>query len=127
MKERSVLLQLARDSIQEVFEANKTIDKTKLLEQYPLLKENISTVLNIYLNGKLRGSSSSSTKKLNLLDDIIRNAKKSAFEDTNFNPLTTSEYLHCEIELLLNTPDGNLCEKDEAIITNEINLAKMLS
>jgi hypothetical protein len=40
----------------------------------------------------------------------------SAFQDKNFTPLTTSEYLSCEIELLLNTPDGVMSEKDPAIL-----------
>lgn len=127
MKDRSVLLQLARDSIQEVFEAHKTINRLELLQKYPLLKENIKTTLNIYIDSKLRGSSSLYTQKSKLLDDIILNAKKSAFEDINFNPLTTSEYLKCEIELLLDTPDGILCEKDSAILNKETTLSQILS
>jgi AMMECR1 domain-containing protein len=113
---RSVLLQLARDSIQEVFEAQKTIDKDSLLKEHPLLNEKITTTVNIYLEDELRGSYSSVAPLHSLLDDIIINSKKSAFEDKNFSPLTTSEYLNCEIELILNTPDGILSEKDSPII-----------
>ena len=116
---RSILLQLARDSIQEVYEATRTIDKTSLLNKHPLLNEKISTTVNIYLLNELRGSYSSTQASLSLLEDIIMNAKKSAFEDKNFTPLLTSEYLHCEIELVLNTPDGVISEKDPAIITSE--------
>ena len=116
MKNRSVLLQLARDSIQEVLEANRTIQKAKLLEAHPLLNENIQTTVNIYLDNELRGSSSSNSNERSLLEDIIHNAKKSAFEDKNFNPISTSEYLSCEVELLLNTVDGILSEKDKAIL-----------
>ncbi|MFT7004923.1 MAG: AMMECR1 domain-containing protein, partial [Sulfurimonas sp.] len=103
---RSVLLQLARDSIQEVFQAQRTIDRTALLNEHPLLNEKIATTVNIYFEKKLRGSFSSTDATRTLLEDIVYNAKKSAFEDTNFTPLTTSEYLSCEIELLLVTPDG---------------------
>jgi hypothetical protein len=53
-----VLLQLARDSIQEILEASRTIYKKELLEQY----------------------------------------------------------LHCEIELILATEDGEMSERDKAII-----------
>jgi len=113
---RSVLLQLARDSIQEVFEAQRTIDKQALLNAHPLLSQKIITTVNIYLQNELRGSFSSKTPELSLLEDIIMNSKKSAFEDSNFTPLRTSEYLNCEIELLLNTPDGVISEKDPAII-----------
>lgn len=113
---RSVLLQLARDSIQEVLEASRTIDKESLLEQYPLLGEKVATTINIYLNSELRGSSSTNTPLNSLLEDIVKNAKIAAFEDKNFMPLSTSEYLHCEIELILATEDGEMSERDKAII-----------
>jgi len=115
---RSVLLQLARDSIQEVLEAQRTIDKSALLNEHPLLNEKISTTLNIYVKNELRGSHSSTNPTRTLLEDIIFNAKKSAFEDKNFTPITTSEYLSCEIELILNAPDGIISEKDSAILRN---------
>jgi len=127
MKSRSVLLQIVRDSIQEVFEAKRTIDKNKLLSTHPLLTQKISTTVNIYLNKKLRGSSLSSSLSINLLESIIESAKKSAFEDKNFTALTTSEYLNCEIELLLNKVDGVISEKDSAIIVSKQNLAKLFS
>ena len=114
---RSVLIQLARDSIQEVLEAQRNIDKKVLIAEYPLLKEKISTTVNIYLEDKLRGSFSSIQNTKSLIEDIIYNAKKSAFEDKNFTPLTTSEYLHCEIELLLTTPDGIISEKDSSLLS----------
>ena len=113
---RSILLQLARDSIQEVFQAQRTIDKTELLAEHPLLNEKIATKVNIYLNDELRGSFGSKEATKSLLEDIVYNAKMSAFEDKNFSPLTTSEYLSCEIELLLTTPDGVMSEKDPAIL-----------
>ena len=113
---RSVLLQLARDSIQEVLEAQRTIDRTALLSEHPLLNEKIQTTVNLYIDKELRGSCSSTDTHKSLLEDIVYNAKRSAFEDKNFTPLTTSEYLHCEIELLLNTPDGVISEKDPAIL-----------
>lgn len=116
---RSVLLQLARDSIQEVFEAKRTIDRQHLLSEYPLLNEKIATTVNIYLEDELRGSYKSSVATKSLLEDVVYNAKKSAFEDKKFSPLKTSEYLKCEIELLLETPDGVISEKDSPIITKE--------
>ncbi|MCF6331272.1 MAG: AMMECR1 domain-containing protein [Sulfurimonas sp.] len=113
---RSVLLQLARDSIQEVLQADRTINKTALLNEHPLLNEKISSTVNIYIKNKLRGSSSSKDASLPLIEDIILNSKKSAFEDKNFTPLSTSQYLECEIEILLNTDNGVISEKDSAIL-----------
>jgi len=113
---RSVLLQLARDSIQEVLQAEITIDRETLVNTHPLLSEMIRTTVNIYVKDKLRGSSTSKEATLSLIDDIILNAKKSAFQDKNFTPLSTSEYLECEIELLLSTPEGIISEKDPSIL-----------
>ena len=114
---RSVLIQLARDSIQEVLEAGRTIDKKALINEHPLLNEKISTTVNLYLGQKLRGSSTSSSDINSLIEEIIYHAKKSAFQDKNFTPITTSEYLKCEIELLLRTPDGVISEKDPSILS----------
>ncbi len=123
---RSVLLQLARDSIAEVLEAQRTIDKKALVKEHPLLNEKISTTVNLYIDHELRGSSHSIDANLSLLEDIILNAKKSAFQDANFNPISTSEYLSCELELILSTPEGVISEKDEAILKNqEDNLATL--
>ena len=82
---RSVLLQLARDSIQEVLEAKRTIDKQLLLDAHPLLGEKISTSINIYYDEALRGSFSSDETDKSLLEDIIYNSKKAAFEDKTFS------------------------------------------
>ena len=113
---RSVLLQLARDSIQEVLEAKNSIDKMALLNEHPLLSQNIPTTINIYLNAELRGSSKSPTPTSSLVNEIIINAKRAAFEDSDFLALSTSEYLSCEIEIILQTADGIISEKDPAII-----------
>lgn len=113
---RSVLLQLARDSIQEVLEAKRTIDKDNLLSRHPLLNQVIATTVNIYIDNKLRGSSKTTIPSHSLLEDIIKNAKISAFEDKNFSPISTSEYLSCEIELQLTTPDGVISERDPSIL-----------
>lgn len=113
---RSVLLKLARESIQEVLELQRTINKSALLDEHPLLREKISTTLNIYLNKELRGSSSSTSAQKSLLEDIIHNAKVAAFEDKKFTPISTSEYLSCEIELILSTPDGVMSQRDNPIL-----------
>jgi len=113
---RSILLQLTRDSIAEVLEAQRTIDKNELLTNYPLLNEPIATEVNIYLDGELRGSSKTDKATESLLEDLIKNAKRCCFEDQNFTPISTSEYLSCEIEVLLDTPDGVISEKDDPIL-----------
>lgn len=112
---RSILIQLARDSIAEVYEARRSIDKKALTQEHPLLNENIKITLNLYIDEELKGSYTS-TEDASLLSNIIIGAKKAAFEDKQRSTLTTSEYLHCEMELMLYTPDGVISERDPALI-----------
>lgn len=114
---RSVLLQLARDSIEEVFQAQRTIDKKQLLEEYPLLNETIPISINLYMEKELKGTYTTQSSENSLLENIIIGAKKAAFEDKSSEILTTSEYLSSEVELILKTPDGEMSESDPAIIS----------
>lgn len=124
---RSILLQLARDSIEEVLEAKRKIDKEDILTKYSLLKESVPTTVSIYLNNKLRGSANLQSHSDTLIENIIFNAKKAAFEDKDFDPLSTSEYLACEVEIQLKTPDGIMSEKDPAILeTTSYSIEKEL-
>ena len=113
--ERSVLLQLARDSIQEVIEANNTIDKQALLQKHPLLAQNIPTTLKIFIKDELCGTCTLDGTN-SLLDNVIIAAKKAAFEDNNSKPITTSQYLHCHLQLTLDTPEGVISQTDEPIL-----------
>ena len=110
---RSVLLQLTRDSIQEVLQAQNSIEKQSLLKKYPLLEQKVKITINLYLDEELF-SSYQNQAELALVDAIVIGAKKAAFE--NNTPLTTSQYLHCEIELILDTPQGIISQKDPAIL-----------
>jgi len=112
---RSILLQLSRDSIEEVLQTQYIIDKKALLENYPLLNEKIATRVNIYLKDELRGFYECSDG-LSLFDAVTLGAKKAAFEDANFSPLTVNEYLRCEIELILKTDEGIISEKDAPLV-----------
>jgi len=111
---RSVLLQLARDSVLEVFQAQRVIDKTSLLKEHPLLAQNIPNKITLYLEGETRGVSS--VDGVPLLDGIVYNAKKATFEDTKYPIITFSEYLRCELEIVLYTSDGVLSERDKPIL-----------
>ncbi len=114
---RSVLLQLARDSIEEVLQAQRTIDKKQLLQEHPLLNETIPISISLYMGKELKGTYTSQSEEKSLLENIILGAKKAAFEDETRGVLTTSEYLHSEVELILKTSDGEMNESDPAIIS----------
>lgn len=113
---QSVLLTIARASIEEVLQAQNNIDRNDLLANYPILAEPISTQITLYLDNKIRGNAKSETPQRSLLEDIIHNAKVAAFQDENFDPLVTSEYLHTTIKLTLFTADGELSHQSEAIL-----------
>lgn len=101
---QSILLALARDSIKEVLEAKRIIDIDALIEQHPVLSQHVATFVTLSINSELRGCIGSLTPNSRLIDDIIHNAKAAAFEDPLFNPVSTSEYLHCSIEVSILTP-----------------------
>lgn len=114
---QSVLLTIARASIEEVLEAQLSIDRSKLLEEYPILSQPIECEITLYLDNKIRGSSRTSDRENSLLEEIILNAKIAAFQDDNFDPLVTSEYLHTTIKLTLFTADGELSHQSEPILS----------
>lgn len=114
---QSVLLNIARESIQEVLQAQESINREELLTSHPLLNEIIATQVTLYLNGKARGTSVSETPEHSLLEDVILNAKRAAFQDSNFIPISTSEYLHTSVELILFTADGPISHRDDPILS----------
>jgi hypothetical protein len=119
---RSILLQVTRDSIEEVFQAEHKIDQTGLLQEHPLLNERVAATVNLYTKNELIGSYTvASPTDKSLLENIITSAKKAAFEDSTTKTLTTAEYLHSKIELILHTPDGDISETDPAILKNNPN------
>jgi AMMECR1 domain-containing protein len=113
---QSILLSVARKSIEEVLQAEDSIDRAKLLEEYPILNEVMATQIILYLGDKVRGSAKSEAPVRSLLDDIIHNAKVAAFQDSAFTPLVTSEYLHTSVELIIFSAEGPLSHKDSPIL-----------
>jgi len=101
---QSLLLSLARDSISEVLQAKRIIDIEALVKEHSLLAQKMATFVTLEIDGTLRGCIGSLTPTLPLIEDIIANAKAAAFEDPRFSPITTSEYLHCTLEVSILTP-----------------------
>lgn len=115
---QSVLLTIARASIEEVLQGQNSINRSELLEQYPILCEPMATQITLYLGTKVRGIAKSNTAERSLLEDIIYNAKTAAFQDENFDPLVTSEYLHATIRLTIFSPEGELSHQSEPILSD---------
>ena len=117
----SVLLKIVRDSMLEVYQAKRLIDKKELLQNYPILSTPMNCSVTIYIEEETKNSHTTQTQQA-LLENIITAAKKAAFEDPKHSPLSSSEYLSCEIELTLHTEDGDISEKDPPIIEDETTI-----
>lgn len=104
----SPLLTLARDSIREVLQAENIINKEVLLQKFPLLNQKVATQVAIYLKDEIFGYATSLKDEKSLLEDIIFNAKSAAFFSKK--PLSSSEYLHAEVEVSLITLDEDIKE-----------------
>ncbi|NPA66062.1 MAG: AMMECR1 domain-containing protein [Epsilonproteobacteria bacterium] len=117
----SVLLNIVRESMLEVYQAKRIIQKELLLENYPILSNSIECTVSIYLKEKKKNTYTTSSANT-LLENIIICAKKAAFEDPAHPPLSSSNYLLAEIELTLHTDDGDISEKDSPILTDETTL-----
>ncbi len=102
---RSPLLQLVRDSIEEVIEAKRIIKRDELLATYPALEQQVGCIVTLKIHDEIRGEAKSEHPSQALIDDIIYNAKVAAFQDPRFSPLTTAEYLRASISLSLLIPD----------------------
>lgn len=100
---QSILLQIARESIMEVLQAECIIERDNLIKAHPILATPMATFVTLYLEKEVRGCMGSLTQKKMLIDDVIHNAKMAAFQDPRFAPLSTADYLHTAIELSLLT------------------------
>lgn len=101
---QSLLLQLARQSIREVLEAERLIDRDALIREYPILNESIAVAITLYVNEKVRAHFCILEPDRPLIDAVIYNAKVAAFELPQYPPLRGVEFLHAALELSLLTP-----------------------
>lgn len=103
---RSVLLDLARTSIEEVLQATDRIDRDAMIRLHPVLSGPVASFVTIWIGEEIRGSSGTAFAELPLIDDLVLNAKRAAFEDPAFAPLTITEYHQATIEVsLLTAPE----------------------
>ena len=101
----NIIKSIVRDSILEELENRKIIDKQRLLIDYKYLKEFKASFVTLNIDNNLRGCIGSIIPHRILLEDIIQNAKSSAFKDPRFLPLTKEEFKNIDIEIsLLTTP-----------------------
>lgn len=100
---RNIVLEIAREAIEEVFTNTPTMDKKAVISQYPFLEKEQAAFVTLSLNNQLRGCIGSILPHRALIEDLIHNAKAAAFEDPRFPPLTLEEFRHVHIEVSLLT------------------------
>jgi AmmeMemoRadiSam system protein A len=99
-EERTLLLQLAHDSILSALEHGEvSIDPPS-----PHLAEPRGAFTSLYLNGELRGCVGFILPVGSVYRAVIDTARAAAFEDARFHPVTMEEARHLEIELSILSP-----------------------
>ena len=99
-----VLIDIVKLAILEELQGKKLIDKEALIAKYPELLEERATFVTLNKKRNLRGCIGSIIAYRSLIDDLIENAKASAFRDPRFPPLTEDEFKELEIEISILTP-----------------------
>ena len=100
LEERTLLLQLAHDSILSVLE-NREVPMDP---PSPHLAEPRGAFTSLYLNGELRGCVGYVLPVSSVYHAVIDTARAAAFEDTRFYPVTIEEATQLKIELSVLSP-----------------------
>lgn len=99
-QERTLLLQVAHDSILSALENREIFVDPPT----PHLAEPRGAFTSLYLNGELRGCVGYILPVSSVYRAVIDTARAAAFEDTRFYPVTMEETRRLEIELSILTP-----------------------
>lgn len=97
--DNQLLLKIARNVIASKYDNNIAINKQKLLNDYPYLKELGATFVTLNLDGKLRGCVGTLEATHCLLDDLMVNANNAAFHDPRFLELSEEEFNKIDLEI----------------------------
>lgn len=107
-----ILLDIARKSIYTAFDNSLQLNKQYYLNSFKELEEQRATFVTLTLNGNLRGCIGSLVAYNSLYEDIFLNARKAAFNDPRFSPLTYDELNKIKIEVSILTPAKLLKYRD---------------
>ncbi len=103
--QKELMLKIAHQAIEEELTGKRLIEKEALLQDNPWLGEKGAVFVTLNENNQLRGCIGSIIAHQPLIDDLIYNAKASAFNDPRFYPVSSREYEKLDIDIsLLSTP-----------------------
>ena len=106
-EEKDHLLFIARESISSAFRQD-TVEVVTAENPTGNLAACCGNFVTLNRHGKLRGCIGTITTATPLARSVAANARKAAFSDTRFSPLTESEFSDVGIEISVLTPPRNL-------------------
>jgi AmmeMemoRadiSam system protein A len=109
--EKELLLKIVRDAIKSEF-TKEEIDREKLIEENPELKNKGAVFVTLKKDNQQIGCIGSLRAYRPLLDDLISNAKASAFRDPRFPPLEEEELDTIDIEISILSPLRQIFYRD---------------
>lgn len=110
--DKSIIVNIAKQTLQDAFNYEQTLDTFKLKEKYPFLKEDGASFVTLTQKGRLRGCIGSLIAHSPLLEDIMANAYNAAFKDPRFPKLTQEELPLTDIEVSILTAPQKIQYKD---------------
>lgn len=99
-----LIKKIAWNSIQSSLEQKNGISKYEAVKLFPEFVLPRATFITLKKDGHLRGCIGSLVAHRELFDDLVTNAKKAAFEDPRFRPVTIDELPNISLEVSLLTP-----------------------
>ncbi len=112
MKQEHDLLQLVRMSIQEELEVDYVCD----ISAYKHLNAKQGVFVTLRIHGKLRGCIGAILADKPLYVTVYEMAKKSAFSDHRFSPLTLEEFQELTLSLSILSDIKPVCSVEDIII-----------
>lgn len=94
-----IVLRIAKSTILAELDSNYSFDVKGLIERYPFLQEEGACFVTLHFNKDLRGCIGSVIAYQTLLQDLLDNARASAFRDPRFSPLEAEELANINLEV----------------------------
>jgi AmmeMemoRadiSam system protein A len=116
---KELLLEIAKSAILNEF-TKKELNRDAILKKYPELGEKGAVFVTLKKGGDLRGCIGSLIAYRSLLEDIISNAKASAFHDPRFKPLDRGELSQIDIEISILSPYKMVMYRDKEDLKRKI-------
>ena len=117
----NILLRIAKSAILSKMDDSYSFDESKLLTDYPFLKEEGAAFVTLSHNHQLRGCIGSIVAYRTLLEDIIHNALSAAFRDPRFTPLSPNELDGLTLEVsLLSEPEPLMYKDYDDLLTKVV-------